>query len=116
MYLEVFRPASGIQSRGRFGLKKCQAAKANLQGQILKQTDEARNEDSAGGNRAAFDKQIRSVINELIYLETRNGEFIAGQRAIARAEFEAMERCGRNVSRIQKSYAPAGATAWETYS
>ena len=96
---------------------RCQAAKADLQPRILKQTEDAQAECARDGiDRRAFDKQVRSRVNELIYLETRNGEFLAEQKQIAHAEFGALERSGRNLPRIQRRYAPGTAAAWESYS
>lgn len=95
----------------------CQIAKQELQPRILKETQNAQTEClQTGGSRASLDKSVRSVINELIYLESRNGEFIAEQRRAAHAEADALERSGRNLSKIQKHYAPGGLPAWESYS
>src|SRR4051812_46668887 len=73
-------------------VKICQAAKHDLQTRILQETEEAQDESAEdSADRVAFDKQIRSLINELIYLETRNGEFIAEQRGAAQAELDGLE-------------------------
>jgi hypothetical protein len=98
-------------------VKRCQAAKAELRPRILQQTEEAQAECLRDGiDRRAFDKQLRSRVNELIYLETRNGEFLAEQRERAEAEFAALERAGRNLPRIHKQYTRASSAAWGSYS
>lgn len=98
-------------------VKSCQNAKAQLQPLILKETELAQKEClHAGADRTVLDKQVRSLINELIYLESCNGEFITEQRALAQAEFETLQRSSRNLSRIQKHYAPGPRVAWESYS
>jgi hypothetical protein len=96
---------------------RCQAAKTELQPRILKQTDLAQAECARDGiDRKSFEKQVRSRVNELVYLETRNGEFLAEQKQSAQAELKALERSRRNLPKIQKRYAPGGAAAWESYS
>lgn len=98
-------------------VKACQGAKSELQPRILKQTQEAQTEcQRAGVDRSVLDRQVRSVVNELIYLETRNGEFIAEQRRNAEAELEALGRSGRNLAKIHKHYTTGAAAAWESYS
>jgi hypothetical protein len=98
-------------------VKSCQEAKSQLQPLILKQTEQAQKEClQAGADKTALDKRIRSVINELIYLESCNGECITEQRAQAQAEFDGLQRSGRNLTRIQKHYAPGPRMAWESYS
>jgi hypothetical protein len=98
-------------------VKACQVKKAELQPRILRETQEAQTECVANGvDRSAMEKKVRSVVNELIYLETRNGEFIADQHSRTEQELAEMDRSGRNLSRIQKIYAPGAAAAWESYS
>jgi len=101
-------------------VKICQTAKSDLQPKILRETQEAQKEWARNRqDRAALEKELRSLINELIYLETRNGEFIAQQRASAEEEFLTLERSGRNLHNIQRRYVPETgrtAIAWESYS
>jgi hypothetical protein len=98
-------------------VKRCQAAKTELQPRILQQTEEAQAECARDGiDRRAFDKQLRSRVNELIYLESRNGEFLAEQRERAQAEFAALERSGRNLPRIHKQYTRNSSAGWGSYS
>lgn len=98
-------------------VKRCQTAKVELQPRILKETQDAQEECERDGiNRPAFDKQLRSLVNELIFLETRNGEMLAEQNENLRAEHAALQRSGRNLNRIHKRYTPGSAGAWESYS
>src|ERR1041385_7253469 len=98
-------------------VKRCQAAKAELQPRLLQQTDAAQAECKRDGiDRRAFDKQVRSRVNELIYLETRNGEFLAEQRKQAQAEMATLERSGRNITKIHRQYSTGSGMAWESYS
>ncbi|HEY6226213.1 MAG TPA: hypothetical protein VI282_03720 [Verrucomicrobiae bacterium] len=98
-------------------VSRCQAAKTELQPRILKQTDLAQAECARDGiDRKSFEKQVRSRVNELIYLETRNAEFLAEQRESTRAEYDALERSGRNLPKIQRRYASGAGAGWESYS
>jgi hypothetical protein len=98
-------------------VKRCQATKAELQPRILKETLDAQQECERDGiNRPAFDRQVRSLVNELIFLETRNGEMLAEQNRALREEHDALQRSGRNLNRIHKQYRSGSATAWESYS
>lgn len=98
-------------------VKRCQAAKAELQPRILEKTEEAHLECARDGiNRPNFDKQVRSLVNELIFLETRNGEMLAEQKRALNAEYHDLKRSGRTLTRIHKQYAPSSAAAWESYS
>jgi hypothetical protein len=98
-------------------VKRCQAAKGELQGRILQQTDAAQAECKRDGiDRRAFDKQVRSRVNELIYLETRNGEFLAEQHRQAKSQMAALERSSRNITKIHRQYSNGPGMAWESYS
>ena len=98
-------------------VKRAQAAKAELQPRIVQEMQEAQRECERDGiNRPAFDKQLRSLVNELIYLETRNGEMLAEKHQTLRGEYDALRRSGRNLNRIQKQYTTGASAAWESYS
>jgi hypothetical protein len=98
-------------------VKTCQSAKSELQPRILRQTEQAQIEWlQLGIDRKSMEKQLRSVVNELIYLESRNAEFIADQRATAQEEFNRLDGSRRNLSKIQKHYAGEHAVGWESYS
>jgi hypothetical protein len=96
---------------------RCQAAKTELQPRILTQTDLAEAECARDGiDRNAFKKQVRSRVNELIYLETRNGEFLAEQKQSAELEYDGLNRSSRNLPKIRKQYTSESKAAWEFYS
>jgi hypothetical protein len=98
-------------------VKLCQEAKGNLQPRILRQTEEAQVEWSRLGlDRTLMEKQLRSVVNELIYLETANAGFVAEQRRSAADEMERLDRSGHNLSKIQKHYVAGAPIGWESYS
>lgn len=98
-------------------VRRCQAAKGELQSRILDQTDKAQHDcDRSGIDRTAFDKQLRTCVNELIYLETRNGEFLREQRDAAEEQQASLERSSRNLPQIRMRYAQQRGVAWESYS
>jgi hypothetical protein len=98
-------------------VNRCHAAKSDLQPRILKHTEEAQTECIRDGiDRKSFEKQVRSRVNELIYLETRNGEILAEQKRLTELEHSELERSSRNLPKIQRRYAAGAAAAWESYS
>ena len=98
-------------------VRLCQEAKTDLQPKILRQTEEAQGEWSRLGlDRKAMEKQLRSVVNELIYLETANARFLAEQRDSASEELDRLNHSGRNLSKISKHYVSGSAIGWESYS
>jgi hypothetical protein len=106
-----------IESSDWNRVTECHTAKAELQQRIVRQTQLAQEESKDDQLvRASVDRRVRSVVNELIYLETRNGEFLADRRAQAQTELDALERSGRNLGRIHKQYSQGSAAAWESYS
>ena len=98
-------------------VRVCQEAKSNLQPQILRQTEEAQGEwKRLGLDRKAMEKQLRSVVNELIYLETANAQVLSGQRNATSEELERLSQSGRTLSKIQKHYVSEAPIGWESYS
>jgi hypothetical protein len=107
----------GIESGNWRQVRQCQSAKSELQPRILRETQETHQEWSrSGADRSLLEKQVRSVVNELIYLESRNGEFIAEQRQRAQSDFDELNKSGRTLGKVHKTYAPNAPIAWESYS
>ena len=98
-------------------VKACQKAKSELQPKIVKKTEEAHAEWlRLGIDRKAMEKQLRSVVNELIYLENANAQFVAELRKSGGEELETLTRSGRTLSKIQKHYTTDAPVGWESYS
>jgi hypothetical protein len=98
-------------------VKLCQSAKSELQPEILKKTEAAQVEWlRLGLDRKAMEKQLRSVVNELIYLETANAQYIAEGRVSVGEELEKLNRSGRTLNKMQKHYAAETPVGWESYS
>ena len=95
----------------------CQQAKQMLQARIINLTQEAQAEwTRVGRDVAEAQREIRAVIQELILIETRNGEDLAEQRHNARAQCATLDQSTRNLRRVRESYAPVAAPAWNSYS
>jgi hypothetical protein len=98
-------------------VKNCQKAKGELQARILKQTEEAQEEWlRLGIDRKAMEKELRSVVNELIYLENVNAQAVAELRKAGGEELETLTRSRKTLSKIQKHYATEAPVSWESYS
>lgn len=95
------------------GLLRLQAAKQSLQSVIL----EADSRAGAGGGHGPAAGESRGRLEELIRLESRNREVLAGRIAAARAEQASLEQSRRNLQRLQRSFAGSvRPAAWQRYS
>jgi hypothetical protein len=98
-------------------MRECQEAKQRLQPRIICGNDQARREcDRLGLNRGEMERDMRKVIDELIALETRNGQTLAHKRRQTDAEQLDLDRAQRNLRRIHHSYGGCRAPAWSSFS
>ena len=80
-------------------------------------TDQARQEcDRLGLKYAALESEVRDVVGELIKMETRNGEVLAGKRKAAEVERAQLDRSRSNLKRVHQSYGSPRAAAWSSFS
>lgn len=107
--------ATAIQEDEWTRVHQCQSRKSALQKLIIQRTpvmeQELCNEDADAAQR-----EIRTVIADLISMERNNGELIAERRRDMSAEKEGLETSSRKISRIKKAYASKPQTAWFSYS
>lgn len=109
--------AEGIRAGAWEQVDECQAAKLELQGQILAATDRFQAVSKATGEtHSEVETQIRKVVGELILLEMRNGELIEDQKQKARRQKEELDRSSRNLKQIRRAYAPSREALWQSYS
>ena len=95
----------------------CQNAKQRLQPLIIRFTGEAQAESARlGVDRSMMEREIRGVVDHLIRLEHRNGEWVSDCRRAAQGREGNLEQATRNLSRVQKSYAPPRSAVWQSYS
>jgi serine phosphatase RsbU (regulator of sigma subunit) len=96
---------------------QCQACKRKLQDQIVLATEELNAELVFSGlNRADTEVEFRRMVEELILLESRNGELIANRMDQAREEQSETERSARNLRQVHRAYSSAALPAWCSYS
>jgi hypothetical protein len=109
--------AEGIRAGAWEQVDECQAAKLELQGQILAATDRFQAVSKATGEPLSeVETQIRKVVGELILLEMRNGELIEDQKQKARHQKDELDRSSRNLKQIRLAYAPSREALWQSYS
>ena len=106
-----------IQSADWRRVAECQSAKYQLKPQINRLNLAAQREwplDCA--ERTCYERAVRSVIGELIQLETKNGETLAGQHQAALARKQEINCSQSNLQRIKNSYSKMPSTAWTSFS
>lgn len=98
-------------------VQNCQNSLQELQPQIIRWTQEARAEwQKLGYDIPAEENRLRTVIGQLIEIERRNSAWLSDIRSAARAELRELEQSGHNLRQVQRSYAPARASAWSSFS
>jgi hypothetical protein len=88
-------------------LERLQTRKRSLQDSILAA--------SRAGERAG-DGNLRRLVEELIAMESRNAESLAGLLREGRAQREALEAGFHRLRQVRKSYCPERAAGWQSYS
>lgn len=108
---------AAIQSGDWARVAECQQAKQGLQKQIIHLTESAQAECiETGLDSKNFERDLRPIINKLISMESRNSELLAIRRQAADLEKLDLDQASNNLRRVQKSYSPATAAVWNSYS
>ncbi len=95
----------------------CQTALQRLQPRIIRCTEEAQQEwTRLGVDRSTKEKDLRSVVTGLIELEWRNNAMLNVLYQTAKSEMNELEQAGKNLRRVQRSYAPARPAVWTSFS
>lgn len=97
-----------IETRAWSNLEQFQAAKARLQPRIV--------ELSQRLDVATHERQFHKVVGELMQLEHRNGVLLQQQRQAADEQMRELDKAGRHLRQLHKSYVPAARTHWQSYS
>ena len=98
-------------------VEQCQGAKKELQGAIVRRTQDAREElRLQGGDPQVLDAPLRALVNELIGLEMRNQSYLGTQRVALENERNEVDEGSRRIAKIHKSYASPSSAGWEQYS
>ncbi len=109
--------AEAIRSSSWGRLSEWQDAKFKLRQELIQATEAFQTEQVCNQlNREELECQFRTLIGELILLETRNGELLAVRQQAAKLEQMEMDRTHRNLRQIQRSYAPPRSALWQSYS
>jgi hypothetical protein len=105
---------AGIMAGDWKRVEECQSQKSRLQTVIIQLTPEAQKE--TGKDAPILERHLRLIVDELIVLETNNGEIISLQRAQAQAEYAELNKTSQKLRKVQRGYGMAPATAWQSYS
>ena len=98
-------------------LSACQKALQNLQQSITKLSEAAKKEwGKMGSGRSAKSRQLDATIHELIQLERRNHTLLNSIRENAQQQLEQLDRAGRNLKRLHRSYSGELPNAWNSFS
>lgn len=99
---------AAIQSGVWASVEQLQAAKARLQPRI---TEVSRRLDAA-----THERQFRAQVEALMQLERRNSTLLQARQATAREQMQALDKAGRRLRQLHKSYVPPARTHWQSYS
>jgi hypothetical protein len=98
-------------------LLECQRVSRGIQPLISNLTREARKEwRLQKSNGEVKEAKLRTVISELFGLLESNQKLLQTCQARALSKREELERAGRNLKRLQRSYVLARSSAWTSFS
>jgi len=98
-------------------LAASQRALGHLRDRITTLTADTRREWAQfGSDVSAKEKNFRAIISELLQLERQNSTLLAGMQKNVKSHIDKLDQTGRNLRRIQRSYAPARQAAWTSFS
>jgi len=97
-------------------VRRCQNNKKQLQPQIIRLTQVTKAECSSPAEIEQIDTQVRSYVNELIQLETRNNGVLQGRLELLAQERFEINRTASRLRQIHKSYVPPRDAVWDRYS
>src|SRR5437773_10556166 len=99
------REGDAIQAADWMHVRQCQEAKRHLQTRILQLTDATQRQCLRGEFEAAdLERQVRSLVANLITLENRNEQLLREQQQKLEAQREQLEEANRNLRRVQRAY------------
>lgn len=89
-------------------VEQCQSAKQRLQPRIA--------ELSQALDPLVLEQSFRSIVDELVFQERRNGEQLRTRRESAEHEVLDCDRSTRSLRQLQKLYVPRARQNWQSYS
>ena len=95
----------------------CQKALQHLQTQITWLSPAASDERAKLGHDGIVrEKTLNATVQELIQQERSNQTLLDAVQAVARTKLEELNRAGRNLKQIQRSYGLNRPAAWSSFS
>lgn len=106
-----------IRSRNWEFVKECHGVIEELQPRITELTREASSEwQHSGMSYSAGREKVRLAVLELIKLVESNKSMINSVRESVTPEYQQRQQAGRNLKRLQKSYAAVHRQTWSSFS
>jgi len=105
-----------ITARNWSLLAACQKALELLQTRTTPILAATRAEWAGSADRADREQKLNALLQELIQLEHRNRTLLDGMLATAHKKMDDLNRAGRHLKQIRRSYAFAPAAAWNSFS
>ncbi len=98
-------------------VSRLQDEKHSLQGQIVNASERLQAEmDCTSAQWKTVEQTIRSVIERLIVMETRNGEILVAKRLEAEEERRDLDRTDQNLRKVHRAYGSSRNATWNSYS
>jgi hypothetical protein len=111
------KEGAAIQTSNWTEVSACQTAKQVLQIQIIRCSEEFQSEPAKDATQwSALEKSLRAQVNELIMMETQNGQWLSEVRQAAEAEFAVLTRSEHNLHRVQNTYGSTQSAQWQSFS
>jgi hypothetical protein len=94
-----------------------QRLKRELQNQIMQTADQWLSEQ--GETEAAcakYEREFRPIVSNLIQRESQNHELLCERRKHLQSRLNSLKQTGTRLRGIQRTYASAGSSNWQSYS
>ena len=93
-----------------------QEEKRALQSEIIRLTEEIHAHFSAAANHDGFDTRLRTIVNELILMETQNNLTLQSLMDAANEQKRELETTSSRLRQVHQSYVPSRNPVWENFS
>jgi hypothetical protein len=92
---------------------KTQQQKRELQAEIIHLTEEIKADGSSRIDDQKFDRQLRTIVNELILLETQNNATLQATIATTEQQKRELESTSKRLRQIHTRYVPNRPPTWQ---
>lgn len=97
-------------------VRRCQTNKKQLQPRIIQLTEICKKECTTPAEIEQIDSRVRSYVNDLIQLESRNNQVLQDRLQLLAQERVEMDRTASRLRQIHKTYVPPPQAVWDSYS